>query len=464
MEQNPQQNNVQNQEQKQHVLLAVSGMTPQIITETLYGIYRQDPTKLPQRIEVITTQDGRERLINNLLGKNSPLQQLIADYQLPNITFRPEDIKVPCGDDGKPLYDVKSEREQEIITDYITQHVRKLSLDPNTVIHASLAGGRKTMGFAMGYAMSLFGRPQDCLSHVLVSEPYESVPDFYYPTPTSIMRSDRDKKDQHDLSQAQVMLAKIPLVLMREEMPTSLIQNNALSYTQTVERINRANALSQETATVTLNYDTMSICCDGVNIALKPDCFAFYSWIAQDSKENFGDGIDAPREGMKEAELDQRLAQFFRATAHPAIGMDAELSLEELNEQASDIVFRVIDAERDHDEAANTPLNERNNRNRWLLQENKQIQFLYANHETRQQEENDDDIVKALVKYHKSLWVRLLKETNMALTDALGARLAKYYQIVTVNTYKPLKGEVVRTPIAYKGLNVLPENIHFQQD
>ncbi|WP_332403421.1 CRISPR-associated ring nuclease Csm6 [Vibrio metschnikovii] len=449
---------------KQHVLLAVSGMTPQIITETLFGIYRQDPTKVPQRIEVITTQDGRQRLIANLLGPDSPLEQLIKDYQLPSIRFTPEDIKVPEGDDGALLNDIKSERDQEIITNFITDHVRQLSQDPNIIIHASLAGGRKTMGFALGYAMSLFGRPEDSLSHVLVSEPYESIPDFYYPTPNTVMRADRDKKSQHDLSKAQVMLAKIPLVLMREEMPTSLINEPSLSYTDTVARINRANALSQETATVTLNYDTMSICCDGVNIALKPDCFAFYSWIAQDSKENFGDGIDAPREGMKEAELDQRLAQFFRATAHPARGMDTELSLEELNEQASDTVFRVIDAERCHDEASNTPLNERNNRNRWLLQENKQIQFLYANHETRLQEKNDDDIVKALVKYHKSLWVRLLKETNMALTDALGARLAKYYQIVTVNTYKPLKCEVVRTPIAYKGLNVLPENIHFQQD
>lgn len=42
----------------EHRLLAVSGMTPQIITETLYGIYRQDPAKYPSSIEVITTVEG----------------------------------------------------------------------------------------------------------------------------------------------------------------------------------------------------------------------------------------------------------------------------------------------------------------------------------------------------------------------------------------------------------------------
>ncbi|MEF8766961.1 CRISPR-associated ring nuclease [Candidatus Accumulibacter contiguus] len=41
------------------------------------------------------------------------------------------------------------------------------------------------MGFFLGYALSLYGRPQDKLSHVLVSAPFESSLGFYYPTPSS---------------------------------------------------------------------------------------------------------------------------------------------------------------------------------------------------------------------------------------------------------------------------------------
>ncbi|MBB1420784.1 TIGR02584 family CRISPR-associated protein [Pseudoalteromonas sp. SG43-7] len=434
---------------KQHVLLAVSGMTPQIITETLYGIYRQDPTKVPQRIEVITTQDGRERLINNLLGKNSPLKQLINDYQLPNITFTPEDIKVPEGDDSQPLNDIKSEREQEIITDFITDHVRKLSQDPNIIIHASLAGGRKTMGFALGYAMSLFGRPQDTLSHVLVSEPYETIPDFYYPTPNTVMRADRDKKSQHDLSQAHVMLAKIPLVLMREEMPTSLMNEPSVSYTNTVARINRANSLSTESATVELDFTTMSICCDGITIALKADCFAFYSWLAQDSKKYPGEGIEPPKREMKMDELDERFSDYLKATLPPEVTMNNSWTLDELFEQANDAVYKMIE----HEQQQQTAYTKISTRNNWLLKSNEKTECLYSN--TQPDRDQQD-----LFKIHKNLWDRLLKETNQAIKDDLGPRLAEYYQIVTVSTAKDEDNG--RTRFEYKGLKLAAENIHLK--
>jgi CRISPR-associated protein (TIGR02584 family) len=39
--------------------------------------------------------------------------------------------------------------------------------DPQASLHVSIAGERKTMGFYVGYALSLFGRTQGRLSHVL---------------------------------------------------------------------------------------------------------------------------------------------------------------------------------------------------------------------------------------------------------------------------------------------------------
>ena len=44
------------------------------------------------------------------------------------------------------------------IADAITALVRALTADPGSAVHASIAGGRKTMGFYLGYALSLFGR------------------------------------------------------------------------------------------------------------------------------------------------------------------------------------------------------------------------------------------------------------------------------------------------------------------
>ena len=433
-----------------YILLAVSGMTPQIITETLYGIYRQDPAKYPSRIEVITTDEGRDRLVKNLLGIDNPLSKLQADYQLPPIAFTVEDIKVPPGDDGLPLKDVRTEREQEIITDYITRHVRGLTADPELAIHASLAGGRKTMGFALGYAMSLFGRPQDCLSHVLVSEPYESVPDFYYPTPTSIRRTDAKKEGTHDLSLAEVTLATIPLVLMRQEMPTHLIAQDNLSYTQTVDRINRANRLTFDSATVTIDFDNMSIWCDGAEVKLKPDCFTFYSWLAQNRKEKSGKGIVAPNQDMTIKTMEERLAQFFRAAIHPDIPVNSNSSLDELFIAANDAISNMIQKEKKRDEINNVPKENRQYRNSWLLREETLTKL-------RSTPEHRDG--SNILRSHKQLWARLLADTNNILADVLGSRLASYYQIQTIGDEE---GPTNNTRYDYKGLKLLPEYIHLK--
>lgn len=433
----------------EHILLAVSGMTPQIITETLYGIYRQDPAKYPSRIEVITTGEGRDRLVKNLQGIDSPLSKLQVDYQLPPIAFTVDNIKVPSGDDGLPLEDVRTEREQEIITDYITRHVRSLTSDPELAIHASLAGGRKTMGFALGYAMSLFGRPQDCLSHVLVSEPYERVPDFYYPTPTSIWRADAQKQGQHDLSEAEVTLATIPLVLMRQEMPTHLINQDNLSYTQTVDRINRANTLTFDSATVTIDFENMSIWCDETEVKLKPDYFAFYSWLAQDCKKNSGKGIVAPNQDMNIKTMETRLAHFFRAAMPPNMPVSSNLPLEELFTAANDAISNMIQKEKERDKINQIFKDKRQYRNSWLLLDETLTKLLRA--------ENRDDI--QILQSHKQLWARLLAGANKALTDALGPRLANYYQIQTLGNQE---GPTNNTPYDYKGLKLLPEHIYFK--
>lgn len=416
-----------------HVLLAVSGSSPAIITETIYGIYKKDPSKVPEQIVVITTQAGQFKLEQNFLGKESRLQQLIADYNLPPIQFTAQDILVPRDDQGEPLTDVQTERDQEIMTDFITDTVRALTSNPNITIHASLAGGRKTMGFALGYAMSLFGRPQDCLTHVLVSAPYENVPDFYYPTPTTIMRADRNHA-MHDISKATISLAKIPLVLMREEMPTDLINKKDLSYTETVERINRANQITQETAKVELDFDLMAIRCDGQEVLLSPDCFAFYSWMAQDSKENPQEGILSPKHEKRLVALDARMESLLKASVHPTIPLPESLS--ELIDEVKDYASRAINREKEREGGKATRIN-------W--------QFKQDITPLLEGEARDLDEVR---DYVQGLWDRLSKKTKKEIEKALGKKLAEYYQITTVSETKA--GKVV---IDHKGLNIQPDNI-----
>lgn len=74
------------------------------------------------------------------------------------ITFHSDNIWVISDDNGNALVDAKGIDDQSIMADFITRKVAKLTQDNDVAIHASIAGGRKTMAFYMGYAMSLYGR------------------------------------------------------------------------------------------------------------------------------------------------------------------------------------------------------------------------------------------------------------------------------------------------------------------
>ena len=111
--------------------------------------------------------------------------------------------------------------------------VRQLTLDKDSALHASIAGGRKTMGFFLGYALSLFGREQDRLSHVLVSAPYESHPEFFYPSQSSELIYSLSNGQSFNKRDAEIALAEIPFVRMRDGLDVNLL-NGGISYSDAV--------------------------------------------------------------------------------------------------------------------------------------------------------------------------------------------------------------------------------------
>ncbi len=166
------------------ILLVVTGLTPQVVTETLYALAHRKPTPwLPDEVHLITTATGGENARLNLLIGMGWFHRLVRDYRLPGIVFPAEHIHILRDTAGNPLDDIRTVEQNTLAADYIIEIIREFTENPATELHVSIAGGRKTMGYYLGYALSLYGRPQDRLSHVLVSEPYETNRDFYYPTP-----------------------------------------------------------------------------------------------------------------------------------------------------------------------------------------------------------------------------------------------------------------------------------------
>lgn len=105
---------------------------------------------------------------------------MCEECNLPEIKFDEKSLNAIVDKEGNKLDDLKTPEENELAADMICQKVREFTQDDNVSLHVSIAGGRKTMGFYAGYALSLYGRLQDQLSHVLVSEKPSSFTDMAF--------------------------------------------------------------------------------------------------------------------------------------------------------------------------------------------------------------------------------------------------------------------------------------------
>ncbi|MEZ9141695.1 MULTISPECIES: CRISPR-associated ring nuclease Csm6 [unclassified Shewanella] len=257
-----------------NVLIAVTGASPQVLTETLFGLHIQGKA-VPEEVFVITTKASKKMLVDGLFVQGR-WQQLISEYSLPPIIFNESNIWVICDEQGHELEDAKREEDQSTMADFITRKIAKLTADPNCAIHASIAGGRKTMAFYMGYAMSLYGREQDALSHVFVTDEFEFVKDFYYPTLQDNWIVGKTSDTLVNTKDAIVTLAEIPFVRMRKQFESDLInQLDDSSFSKTVALM---NAASQPLA-VTINLKTKKLSVLGVVIKVSAKLLALYLFM-----------------------------------------------------------------------------------------------------------------------------------------------------------------------------------------
>jgi len=259
------------------ILVAVCGLSPQILTETLYALaVAGNPRFIPTDIHLLTTVEGAHRARLMLLHQDTGrFQRLRRDYGLPDIAFDETRIHIITGREGQPLDDIRTPEENECLADGITARIRAFTQDPGAALHVSIAGGRKTMGYYAGYALSLFGRPQDRLSHVLVTPDYENNPEFFYPTPRGEIIYTRDNRPL-DAAQAEVTLAQIPFIRLRDEIPARLLGGQA-SFAETIDLAHRA---SQPPA-LRLNPARRELGANGITLTLSPSQFAFYLWVVR---------------------------------------------------------------------------------------------------------------------------------------------------------------------------------------
>ena len=218
------------------VLLAVIGLSPAVVTETLYWLGTQAQPWHPSEVHLITTLDGATRAVPSLSSApGTALHQLCADYDLPLPRCDAATLHIVADANGQ-LADLRTAADNEAAANCILRLVSTLCADADTEVHFSIAGGRKTMGYLLGYCASLLGRPCDALSHVLVNPPFDSIPAFLYPplVPQSMKSYSGAQANTRD---ARIELAYVPFIRLRALLPQTLLAGT-MSFTETMAVVN----------------------------------------------------------------------------------------------------------------------------------------------------------------------------------------------------------------------------------
>ena len=249
---------------RRRILIVTGGMSPAIVTETVWALAAaREPAFWPDRVFVVVTAGALERCRTSLLGAAGKLALLSMELKRPSLASATEIVPTACTD-------IRSEEDAIAFGDAVCEMVQRETRDEHAVVHLSLAGGRKTMSFHGGAAMTLFGRPQDELSHVLVH-------------PASLERPDADFWWPGHYQPGDVELSLIPFVRVRGRLPRSMLEQK-MDYARYVAQVNAAMEGTDVVLELLADTSTLRIAGGAVLLRLEPKDFIVYRVLAEWAK------------------------------------------------------------------------------------------------------------------------------------------------------------------------------------
>jgi len=274
------------------IALFVTGMTPQVITETLYALTQEmKPPVLIDEICVITTEAGKTQLVEKLI-KSGIWEQFFREYGLDPVLLDDSSIHMVQDGEQEALQDIRNKQDNELLGNLICGMVREKTAADSTRLHGSIAGGRKTMSYYLGAAFQLFARPWDRLYHVLVTPEFESRQDFFYKpkknrvlTPNSPPLCERGGRGELlpyqkrglggvmklNTKDAHINLAELPFIRLRDKIPL-----NGRSFTELVTQGQQEIDTATRQEPLTVNIPEKSIRIANEDIDFVPMQFLIY--------------------------------------------------------------------------------------------------------------------------------------------------------------------------------------------
>ena len=135
------------------------------------------------------------------------------------------------------------------------------------------------MGFYAGYALSVYGRTQDRLSHVLVDRRLESNPAFFYPAPRGQRTGSGELVSDYPVE--PINLADVPFVRLRYGLGPELLEWS-VSFPEAVWGAQAA----VPPVGLALDPSRCRVMAGGETLALRPSQFAFLWMLAERARSN----------------------------------------------------------------------------------------------------------------------------------------------------------------------------------
>lgn len=273
---------------KQHMktknlLICVSGLTPQIVTETLFCLAVQKKVQVDE-IYVLTTQRGRKVILGKDEHPSTPksslkneLNALCEKYKIKKPLFEENDKHIIVAkEESIELSDIRSDKDNILFPNKVCEFIRLKTSDPNSVLYCSITGGRKSMSVHIANALSIFARENDKLLHVLTKEEHEFK--GFYPS---------NKKEAVDLELAEVPFVRIRPLLSPELKTPELLKSNFDEIVKTTQT--QLKLLAPQNKLI-LDIERRELRFGNDSLTLEPSLFLFYYFFV-DSKERGKEAI-----------------------------------------------------------------------------------------------------------------------------------------------------------------------------
>lgn len=309
-------------------LLAVTGLSPAIVTETLWALAQRETAILPDRVGFITTVTGA-KVIEEQLFTPIPEWSGLSVWETLRKSLKAEShqliadpthiITIPEPSTGRAigLDDIRTPEENSAAAEFIFSRVWDVVRDMDCRLISSVAGGRKTMGALLHAAVSLIGRKDDLLTHVLVDPPFDTLRGFFFPGQPGGSILDRNGV-AHEPESARPQMAEVPFVSLRnrfkdlDDLPGSF-----LTLRDTIDRQLTKDA--EREVLIRIEHDRQRVIIDGTAHKIKPRALAVLEFVLRChiKRQIFSVGSKAPQDLAAEA-----FVKWYQRNAKRLLGFD----------------------------------------------------------------------------------------------------------------------------------------------